>query len=79
VLDSTIKIINYIKSGSINTCLFKEFCRHDFDTRVFLFHTSVRWLPKVNILNRVFVLKDEIKLFSEMKANELLSYVSDKI
>jgi len=47
-------------------------------TRVFLFHTSVRWLSKGDILNRVFVMKDEMKLFSELKANEL-SYISDKI
>jgi len=38
---------------------------HDFDTRVFLFHTSVRWLSKGNILNRVFVMKDEIKSYSQ--------------
>jgi len=53
--------------------------RHDFDTRVFLFHKSARWLSKGNILNHVFVMKDDIKLFSELKANELLSNISDKI
>jgi len=38
-------MINYIKSGSLNTCPFKEFCKEfDFDTRVFLFHTYVCWL-----------------------------------
>jgi len=53
--------------------------RHDFDTRDFLFHRSVRWLSKRNRLSRVFVMKDEIMLFSELKANELLSYISGKI
>ena len=59
-------------------CL-KNSARHYFDTRVFLFQASVRWLSEGNILNRVFVLKVEIKLFSELKANELSSYISDKI
>jgi len=40
---------------------------------------SVRWLSKGNILSRVFVMKDETKLFSELKANELLSCISYKI
>jgi len=34
---------------------------------------------KGNFLHRFFVMKDEIKLFSEMKANELLSHISDNI
>jgi len=66
-----LEITNYIKSGSLNTGMFWRILqRHDFDTRVFLFHTSVLWLSKGNILNRVLVMKDEIKLFSELKANE---------
>ena len=46
---------------------------------VLLFHTFVRWLLKGNVLNRVFEIKDEIQLFSGLKANEFLSYISDKI
>ena len=46
---------------------------------VLLFHTFVRWLLKGNVLNRAFEIKDKIKLFSELKANEFLSYISGKI
>jgi len=46
---------------------------------VLLLRTSVRWLLKGNVLNRVFEMKDEINLFSELKANKFLSYISDKI
>jgi len=74
------KFGNYIKSGSFNTCLFKELCKDMFSTHeVLLFRTSVRWLLKGNVLNHVCEMKDEIKLFSELKANEFLSYFSDEI
>jgi len=52
-----------------------------FLTNEVLFHTSVRWLLKVSVRNRVFEMKDEIKLglFTELKVNEFLCYISDKI
>jgi len=74
------KFGNYIKSGSFNTCLFKELCRDMFSTHeVHLFRTSVRWLLKGNVPNNVCEMMDERKLFSELKANEFLSYFSDEI
>ena len=43
-----------------------------------LFHTAVRWLSKGNVLNRVFEMTDEIKLFLEFKNKEkFLSYFND--
>ena len=61
----------------VSACLknsAKTYFRHTI-----LFYTSVRWLLKVNVLNRVFEMKDEMKLFSKLKANKFLSYISDKI
>ena len=69
-----------MKSGSLSICLFKELSEDIFSTHdVLLFYTSVRWLLKVNVLNRVFEMKDEMKLFSKLKANKFLSYINDKI
>ena len=66
VLDSVIKIVNFIKSGALNTRLFKELCKEmNSDHEVLLFHTAVRWLSKGNVLNRVYELKNEIKIFLE--------------
>jgi len=46
-LDSTIQIIDYIKSGSLNSCLFKELYKDMKSAHgVLLFHTSVRSLRK---------------------------------
>ena len=46
---------------------------------VFLFHTPLCWLLNASFRNRVFEMKGEIKLVSELKANEFLFYISGKI
>ena len=38
VLDSTIKIIKYMKSGSLSICLFKELSEDIFSTHDFILH-----------------------------------------
>jgi len=64
----------HVLKVSVRTLCKDMFLAHE----VLLFHTSVRWL-KVRVRSRVFEMKGEIKLFSELKANEYLSYISDKI
>ena len=78
ILDLVVKIVNFIKAGSINTRQFKELCK-DMNVmhEILLFHTAVRWLSKGNVLNRVFGMKDEIKLFLKFKNKEFLSYFND--
>ena len=80
VLNSVIKIVNYIKSGSVNTRLFKELCKDmNSDHEVLLFYTAVRWLSKGNVVNRVFELKDEINLFLDMQGkHDLLADFNDE-
>ena len=79
VLDSVIKIVNYIKSGSLNTRLFKQlYVDMNSAHETLLFHTSVRWLSKGNVLNRIFELKDEIKSFTEEKHEVFSSYFGDE-
>ena len=71
--------MNFIKAESLNTRQFKELCKDMNATHeTLLFHTAARWLSKGNVLNRVFEMKDEIKLFLEFKnKNEILSYFND--
>ena len=59
VLESVIKIVNYVKTQALNTCLFKELCKDmNADHEVLLFYTAVHWLSKGNVINRVFEMKD---------------------
>uniref|UniRef100_K7G867 DUF4371 domain-containing protein n=1 Tax=Pelodiscus sinensis TaxID=13735 RepID=K7G867_PELSI len=66
VFKGLVKVVNHV-SSALNTRLFKRFCLDmgsDFD--VLLFYASVRWLSAGNILNRVFQLREELDLNSEM-------------
>lgn len=62
-LDLLMKILNYIKSGTLNALLFKELCKDlNADHGILLCYTAVRWLLIGNV-NCVFELKDEINFF----------------
>uniref|UniRef100_UPI00358F67E6 SCAN domain-containing protein 3-like n=1 Tax=Myxine glutinosa TaxID=7769 RepID=UPI00358F67E6 len=80
VLDSVIKIVNYVKAGALNTRLFKELCKDvDADHEVLLFYMAIRWLSRGNVVNRVFELKDEIRFFLEVQEKrDLLAHFDDE-
>ncbi|CAG9790709.1 unnamed protein product [Diatraea saccharalis] len=70
ILNSAIKIINYIKSSALNSRLFTLLCEDlDSDHKVLLFRTEVRWLSKGNMLARLYELREEVILFLEFKEN----------
>ena len=49
------------------------------DHEVLLFYTEVRWLSKGNVINRVFEMKDEIKLFLEIfERKDLVVHFEDE-
>ena len=67
VLNSVVKIINFIKKSATTSRLFKQFCKEmDTDHEALSYYTAVRWLSKGNVVTRFFELKTEIKLFLEM-------------
>ena len=68
VLESVIKMVNYVKTQALNIRLYKELCKHmNADHEVLHFYTAVRYLTKGRVINRVFEMKYEIKLFLEIK------------
>ena len=80
VLNLMIKIVNCIKSRSLNTCLFKQFCKDMSSSHeVLLFYMSVCWLSKGNILNCVFEMKNKIKSFAETQKKEFLTFFCDEL
>ena len=67
VLNSVVKIVNFIKKSATTSRLFKQFCKEmDTDYETLLYYTAVRWLSKGNVVTRFFELRTEIKLFLEM-------------
>ena len=80
VLDQTIQIVNFVKGGALNSRLFKQLC-YDMDAthHSLLFHTNVRWLSRGNVTERIFELRDELKLFFEVQGKtEFLAWLNDE-
>ncbi|KAL2097071.1 hypothetical protein ACEWY4_006278 [Coilia grayii] len=64
VLDTTVKIVNFVKARPLNNRIFTALCNEmGSDHKSLLLHTEVRWLSRGKVLTRVFELKDELKLF----------------
>ncbi|XP_068234378.1 protein FAM200A-like [Palaemon carinicauda] len=71
VLNVAIKVVNFIKSGALNSRLFKLLCKDmDSEHEALLFHTNIRWLSKGNMLERLYELREEVIIFldSQQKA-----------
>ncbi|CAH2001884.1 unnamed protein product, partial [Acanthoscelides obtectus] len=59
-LDPDVRVVNYIKSSTLNSRLFTVLYEDlDSDHKVLLFHTEVRWLSKSNMFSRLYELKEE--------------------
>ena len=75
------RVVNFINVSATNTRLFYHLCKEmDSTYEILLFHTSVCWLPKGNMLARVYDMREEVKRFLEShgKQDLLLSFPSEK-
>jgi hypothetical protein len=64
VLSTAIKLINFIRSRSLNHHIFKIFCQEmaaEYEWP--LYHTEDFWLSRGQVLKRVFELRAEVSLF----------------
>ncbi len=58
---------------------FSELCKDlDSEHQLLLFYIKVRWLSKENVLNRVFELREELKMFLDIQ-NEETVFFSDPL
>jgi zinc finger BED domain-containing protein 5/7/8/9 len=66
VLQTCVKIVNSIKSSSLNSRLFSVLCSEmGSDHHQLLLHTEVRWLSRGRVLSRIYELRNEVKTFLE--------------
>lgn len=80
VLNTCIKLVNWIKCRPLNGRLFAALCEESgSDHRHLLLHTEVRWLSRGKVLQRVFELHNELALFLMDKDSELALFVSDNV
>ncbi|XP_051784716.1 protein FAM200A-like [Erpetoichthys calabaricus] len=80
VLNTCIKLVNWIKCRPLNGRLFAALCEESgSDHRHLLLHTEVRWLSRGKVLQRVFELRSELASFLMDKNSELVKFVSDNV
>ncbi|XP_043934413.1 zinc finger BED domain-containing protein 5-like [Protopterus annectens] len=66
VLDEAVKVVNFIKSKSTNSRIFKAVCEEMMSPHsTLLLHTEVRWLSRGKVLTRLFELRHEVQVFFE--------------
>ena len=76
-----IRVVNFIKASATSTRLLNHMSKEmDSTYETLLFHTSVGWLSKGNMLARVYDMREEVKRFLEShgKQDLLLSFTSEE-
>ncbi len=78
IQEAVVKCVNFAIAGALNSRLFQNLCRDmDSEHEALLFYSKVRWLSKDNVVNRVFELRGQLKLFLEMQGkDDLLSHLN---
>lgn len=78
VLNEAIKIINFIKSGALNSRLFYKLCEdNEQNVKSLLLHSEIRWLSRGKCLSRLFQLRLEVLEFLNNKNSDLKNYFCD--
>lgn len=68
VMTVVVKTVNFIRARGLNHRQFKEFLS-DIETEYtdVIYFSEVRWLSRGKVLHRFYCLREEIKVFMEMK------------
>lgn len=79
VVDEAVKVVNRIKARPLQSRLFKILCEEMGSKHTsLLLHTEVRWLSRGRVLNRLFELRDEVRMFSFDEPLEEMQRFQDK-
>lgn len=78
VLQTAVKMVNFIKSRPLNTRLFSTLCQEmGSEHETLLFHTEVRWLSRGKVLTRLFELREEVRIFLADNGSPLADHLTD--
>lgn len=77
VLQTVIKVVNYIKTRPVKARFFKKICEEmGAEHTALLFYCNSRWLSKGNVLIRVFELRQELYTYlSEEGHNDFNKFI----
>jgi len=78
VVDDVIKIVNFIRSHSKKHRMFSELCKDiEADATKLIYHAEVRWLSRGKVLQRVFQLQQELRLFLAQQGHPMSTNFQD--
>uniref|UniRef100_A0A8C4SUX3 Zinc finger BED domain-containing protein 5 n=1 Tax=Erpetoichthys calabaricus TaxID=27687 RepID=A0A8C4SUX3_ERPCA len=78
VLNTAVKIVNYIKTKPLQARLFQKLCEEMGSLHTsLLLHTEVRWLSRGKVLTRLVELRNEVTIYLEGKT-EYIESLLDK-
>ncbi|XP_039903019.1 protein ZBED8-like [Simochromis diagramma] len=64
VLKTVVECVNYVRNSALRHRIFSELCKEmGSEFEVLLYHSSVRWLSRGQVLNCVFAMRVELALF----------------
>ena len=76
ILNCSIKVINFIKSRSLNSRLFCLFCeKMEAEHTQLLLHAEVRWFSRGRILNRLFKLRTKLVCIARNTTLIIVNYL----
>ncbi|CAF4946235.1 unnamed protein product [Pieris macdunnoughi] len=78
VLNTAVKIVNYIKTRPLQARLFRKLCEEMGSLHTsHLLHTEVRWLSRGKVLTRLVELRHEVLIYLEGKT-EYIEHLTDE-
>lgn len=79
VLDGAVGIVNFIKARPLNSRLFHILCEEmGAEHQSLLLHTAVRWLSRGKVLDRLYELREELKVFLSEENSAHAALVADE-
>ncbi|XP_076054451.1 zinc finger BED domain-containing protein 5-like [Oratosquilla oratoria] len=80
VLETAIKIVNFIKSQPLNARLFAILCKDmGSDYEALLLHTEARWFSRGKVLTHLYQVRYEVRLFLLECGSTLSVHLCDSI
>uniref|UniRef100_A0A2S2Q132 Zinc finger BED domain-containing protein 5 n=1 Tax=Sipha flava TaxID=143950 RepID=A0A2S2Q132_9HEMI len=79
VLNTSVKIVNYIKAKPLQSRLFEKLCEEmGSNHKLLLLHSEVRWLSRGKVLTRLVELREEVTYYLDEKTDYIKFLCDEK-
>ena len=78
VIEDVIQIVNFVKSSALNSRLFSQMCSDmGSEYEHLLYYSSVRWLSRGKVLQRLLDMRVEVEIFLHEKKHALAARLTE--